>query len=160
MDVSNLDETDVRDLLGDDFTNILVKYDAIKRAQSLGEKRITNHSSSQREGKSLRKTKSNSYERASSTQTSDRTESWYNITHAARLRSWRRARSILSDRVILETESIYSTYTIDAKSFGSVGRFFNHSCEPNMDKVTVFTDSHDPRRARSDVLDSADTSSL
>ena len=74
--------------------------------------------------------------------------SWYDQTHLSRLQAWRRGRSILSDRVILETESVYATCTIDAKSFGSVGRFFNHSCEPNMDKVTVFTDTHDPRMAR------------
>lgn len=34
---------------------------------------------------------------------------------------------------------------IDAKWLGSVGRFFNHSCSPNMDKQPVFVDSHDVR---------------
>ena len=34
---------------------------------------------------------------------------------------------------------------IDAKWYGSVGRYFNHSCEPNMAKQMVFVDSQDVR---------------
>ena len=34
---------------------------------------------------------------------------------------------------------------LDAKWYGSVGRYFNHSCEPNMAKQMVFVDSQDVR---------------
>ncbi|EDV19881.1 uncharacterized protein TRIADDRAFT_61660 [Trichoplax adhaerens] len=36
-------------------------------------------------------------------------------------------------------------YTIDAKMFGNVSRFYNHSCNPNLFVQTVFADSHDLR---------------
>ncbi|KAI3379200.1 hypothetical protein SNEBB_006025 [Seison nebaliae] len=36
-------------------------------------------------------------------------------------------------------------YTIDAKRYGSLGRFFNHSCDPNAFIQNVFVDTHDVR---------------
>lgn len=36
-------------------------------------------------------------------------------------------------------------FLIDGKNVGNVGRFFSHSCEPNMTCHTVFTDTHDVR---------------
>ena len=47
-----------------------------------------------------------------------------------------------------ESEHAHSTFTVDARSFGSVARFLNHSCEPNLDIVTVFVESHDVRMPR------------
>ncbi|VDK51927.1 unnamed protein product [Anisakis simplex] len=38
-----------------------------------------------------------------------------------------------------------SLYTIDAKRKGNIGKFFNHSCEPNMKTYLVFVDTHDFR---------------
>lgn len=35
-------------------------------------------------------------------------------------------------------------YFVDATREGNVGRFINHSCEPNLFVQNVFTDSHDP----------------
>ncbi|KAF6206857.1 hypothetical protein GE061_018093 [Apolygus lucorum] len=36
-------------------------------------------------------------------------------------------------------------YVLDAKKAGNIGRFFNHSCSPNMLVQNVFVDSHDLR---------------
>lgn len=36
-------------------------------------------------------------------------------------------------------------YVLDAKKKGNIGRFMNHSCEPNAFVQTVFVDSHDLR---------------
>jgi len=38
-----------------------------------------------------------------------------------------------------------SEYTIDAKYRGNIGRFFNHSCNPNLFVQNVFVDTHDLR---------------
>ncbi|VDP00798.1 unnamed protein product [Soboliphyme baturini] len=38
-----------------------------------------------------------------------------------------------------------SSYTINGKKVGNVGRFFNHSCSPNMFVQNVFIDTHDLR---------------
>ena len=37
----------------------------------------------------------------------------------------------------------YEEYVIDAKFVGNIGRWFNHSCSPNIFVQNVFTDSHD-----------------
>ena len=37
---------------------------------------------------------------------------------------------------------------IDAKWYGNVARFINHSCEPNLEKQSVYVDSHDFRLPR------------
>ena len=36
-------------------------------------------------------------------------------------------------------------YTLDAKLEGNIGRFLNHSCDPNMFVQNVFIETHDPR---------------
>ncbi|KAF5395123.1 hypothetical protein PHET_07430 [Paragonimus heterotremus] len=36
-------------------------------------------------------------------------------------------------------------YIMDAKKMGNLGRYFNHSCNPNVFVQNVFIDSHDPR---------------
>ena len=36
-------------------------------------------------------------------------------------------------------------YTIDGKNIGNVGRFFNHSCNPNLFVQNVFIETHDFR---------------
>uniref|UniRef100_A0A915PJZ3 SET domain-containing protein n=1 Tax=Setaria digitata TaxID=48799 RepID=A0A915PJZ3_9BILA len=38
-----------------------------------------------------------------------------------------------------------SLYTIDAKRKGNIGRFFNHSCQPNIRAQLVYVDTHDFR---------------
>jgi hypothetical protein len=160
IDISVLSEQHVEKILGKDFADFLSRSGAIARAQELGMKRssATGAEADRRRvyqpksplGNRKKPKPSNSATTSPDAVPANQNDrkSWYEIQHEARLRDWRRARSILSDRVILSTESEYSTYTVDAKSFGSIGRFLNHSCEPNLDKVTVFTDSHDPRTAR------------
>lgn len=32
--------------------------------------------------------------------------------------------------------------------YGNVGRFLNHSCDPNLEKVNVFVETHDVRLPR------------
>ncbi|CAF1161216.1 unnamed protein product, partial [Didymodactylos carnosus] len=34
-------------------------------------------------------------------------------------------------------------YTLDAKLIGNIGRYFNHSCSPNLEVQNVFVDTHD-----------------
>lgn len=38
-----------------------------------------------------------------------------------------------------------SLFTVDALERGNIGRFFNHSCSPNMRTICVFVDTHDFR---------------
>uniref|UniRef100_A0A0N5ACV2 Histone-lysine N-methyltransferase n=1 Tax=Syphacia muris TaxID=451379 RepID=A0A0N5ACV2_9BILA len=38
-----------------------------------------------------------------------------------------------------------SLFIVDALERGNIGRFFNHSCSPNMRIVCVFVDTHDFR---------------
>lgn len=71
-----------------------------------------------------------------------------NMKERARWLSQKEARSIITDRVCLETESLDSTFAIDAKWYGNIGRFLNHSCDPNVEKINVFVDSHDIRLPR------------
>lgn len=39
----------------------------------------------------------------------------------------------------------YNTYIVDSKTSGNVGRFLNHSCDPNVFVQNVFVDTHDLR---------------
>jgi len=36
-------------------------------------------------------------------------------------------------------------FILDAKNYGSISRFYNHSCKPNVYTQNVFIESHDPR---------------
>jgi histone-lysine N-methyltransferase SETDB1 len=45
------------------------------------------------------------------------------------------------DRYLLNPES----YIMDAKTCGNIGRYFNHSCSPNMFVQNVFVDTYDLR---------------
>lgn len=36
-------------------------------------------------------------------------------------------------------------FVVDAQERGNIGRFFNHSCDPNMEVQMVFIDTHDIR---------------
>lgn len=38
-----------------------------------------------------------------------------------------------------------SLFVVDAQDRGNIGRFFNHSCDPNMEVQMVFHDTHDIR---------------
>ncbi|CAF0786002.1 unnamed protein product [Rotaria sordida] len=38
-----------------------------------------------------------------------------------------------------------SCFILDAKHYGSISRFYNHSCKPNVHIQNVFINSHDPR---------------
>ncbi|XP_066913706.1 histone-lysine N-methyltransferase SETDB1-B-like [Clytia hemisphaerica] len=50
---------------------------------------------------------------------------------------------------VIPTRSLFNKddqmYVIDAKSFGNVGRFMNHSCSPNLFVQNVMVDTHDLR---------------
>ena len=57
-------------------------------------------------------------------------------------RRQRRANAV-EDNALDQTER--GLLIIDAKRYGNVGRFINHSCAPNLVKQVVFTASHDVR---------------
>ena len=52
---------------------------------------------------------------------------------------------MLIDEVQAQVEGNGFLLGIDAKWFGNIDRLFNHFCAPNMEKICVFTDSHDIR---------------
>ncbi|KAK6102202.1 SET domain family protein [Brugia pahangi] len=45
----------------------------------------------------------------------------------------------------VENMELPSLYIIDAKKKGNIGRFFNHSCQPNIRSQLVYVDTHDFR---------------
>ncbi|CAH8585323.1 unnamed protein product [Heterobilharzia americana] len=51
-------------------------------------------------------------------------------------KDWLHARSYFND---------INPYIMDAKKMGNLGRYFNHSCNPNVFVQNVFIDTHDPR---------------
>ncbi|KAL5962532.1 Histone-lysine N-methyltransferase SETDB1 [Taenia solium] len=51
-------------------------------------------------------------------------------------RDWLPARNYFGDE---------EPFVMDAKKMGNLGRYFNHSCEPNVFVQNVFISSHDPR---------------
>ncbi|KAH8871677.1 Histone-lysine N-methyltransferase eggless, partial [Schistosoma japonicum] len=51
-------------------------------------------------------------------------------------KDWLRARTYFND---------INPYIMDAKKMGNLGRYFNHSCNPNVFVQNVFIDTHDPR---------------
>jgi hypothetical protein len=55
---------------------------------------------------------------------------------------------VLFDEITRQTEAEVDMHCIDARWHGNVGRFLNHSCNPNLIKTSVFTDNHDPRLPR------------
>jgi len=79
---------------------------------------------------------------------SGRRASWYHSRREPRVAAWAEGKKVIVDRSVNETEQKHDTYTIDAQFFGSVGRFLNHSCSPNLTKTMVFVDSHDARMPR------------
>jgi hypothetical protein len=56
------------------------------------------------------------------------------------------AQTVLVNRILNEDKQLH--LSLDAKWIGNVSRFINHSCSPNLEKATVFVDSHDKRIAR------------
>ncbi|RWS27365.1 histone-lysine N-methyltransferase SETDB1-like protein [Leptotrombidium deliense] len=50
-----------------------------------------------------------------------------------------------SDYVSLAKYLGEDVYLIDAKMRGNIGRFLNHSCDPNCKIQSIFIDNHDPR---------------
>lgn len=48
-------------------------------------------------------------------------------------------------REYFEKNEKASLYTVDAMLKGNIGRFFNHSCDPNIGTQPVFVDTHDLR---------------
>jgi SET domain-containing protein len=45
-------------------------------------------------------------------------------------------------RHVFQDESLF---VVDAQDRGNIGRFFNHSCDPNMEVQMIFHDTHDLR---------------
>ncbi|CAF3631709.1 unnamed protein product [Adineta steineri] len=44
-----------------------------------------------------------------------------------------------------DDEENHSCFILDAKYYGSISRFYNHSCKPNIHIQNVFINSHDPQ---------------
>jgi len=165
MDVGQLSCEAQRQLLGDEIFNKLEACGAVERAA----KRYTQSDVcvSTTKKRSFADTNSNSNtitnssgstfgnsggggindSKSKSTVTTDPKEvhasrryTWTDQTRFKRLQEWQKARGILTDRAICEHDEQMSV--IDARWHGSVARFLNHSCQPNLDIVTVFADSH------------------
>eukprot|EP01033_Poteriospumella_lacustris_P008112 gene8112-5840_t len=68
---------------------------------------------------------------------------WFDVRFALRQKAWNDARSVIVDRCINEADERDESFIIDARWYGSVGRFLNHSCAPNLDKILVYCDTHD-----------------
>lgn len=74
--------------------------------------------------------------------------SWYDLRLRYSQKEWSKARTVISDRAMNETEYANDSFSIDAKWYGNIARFINHSCGPNLKKVMVFCDTHDVRTPR------------
>jgi len=52
------------------------------------------------------------------------------------------------DSIDESDEKDLDAFTIDATAYGHMSRFINHSCDPNLFAVIVYTESRDPRDCR------------
>jgi histone-lysine N-methyltransferase SETDB1 len=152
MDVSVMSKNEISDLLGAEFTELLHTKGALDRATSLGMKESKGEASICRP--CAPKTRADRVSSSSSNTSndtvvaiSDNTVEWKNRKDARNI-AFKKATEIIKDRAILEVEDKNDTFTVDAKRFGNVGRFLNHSCSPNLDIVTVMVESHDVRIPR------------
>jgi hypothetical protein len=92
-------------------------------------------------------------------------KSWLELHQIARQRALDQAVSIVTDRTVMEVEEKTTTYAVDGRYyclknpheaclvdvhldlscshrlFGSVARFLNNNCTPNLEKVTVYVES-------------------
>lgn len=74
---------------------------------------------------------------------------WFNQRLVLRQKAWNDARALMVDRCVMNADNNDEQYIIDARWYGSVGRFLNHSCAPNVDKIMVYCESHDVHLPRS-----------
>ena len=162
IDTSTVSVDDAAAILNDDsLTALLLKHKVFQRAHDLGKQRQSQYEREYEEckkrvllckevtRKSHKKGKSSAETAAAIASLSAvEKKSWYAVNLDSRIKAWRKSRSVLTDRVMIETETLYETCTIDAKRYGSIGRFLNHSCEPNLEKYIVFCESQDVRIPR------------
>jgi SET domain-containing protein len=66
----------------------------------------------------------------------------------------------LLDDAADEMEKKGYIFSLDAKWYGNVGRFLNHSCAPNCVKQSVVTDSHDLRAPRMALFTTRDVPAM
>jgi len=171
MDVFAMTERDIVDAdlnLSPDFLDMLREKGALQRARDIGQRlrndpvtylKYLDNVYNAGNGNNITTVESNGSNQQSSTQKSGqqqppkntrigKRESWADLHKRAKKKIRRQAISVLSDRCILEAEETNNTFVVDAKWFGSVGRFLNHSCSPNLDKVTVYCETQDIRMPR------------
>lgn len=161
-DVGQLSPEAQRHLLGDDVFNKLDACGAVKRAamRYLQPDALTDGKQTATKKRPLVSTSNTPNGNSSSSSSSSHVDAngkgcvttdpkevavprrytWTDQTRFRRLREWHKARGIVTDRTISEHDE--SMCVIDARWYGSVARFLNHSCQPNLDIVTVFADSH------------------
>lgn len=147
VDVSTMPLAVIKDVIGTELTEMLAARGVIDRAHALGKKRRHEVNIGLHDEK-LPVASAKSSEGSGDNEKTVAVKSWYKIQKESRVKAWRRARSVLTDRVLIDTENIHNTFAIDARWYGNVARFLNHSCNPNIEKLTVFTDSHDVRYPR------------
>lgn len=146
VDVSTMSKECLSELLGEELVSELESHGALERAR--------NPPPTEQPAVGLLKTKQKGRrvrpgETAPETVASSKSGgSWYEERREKRLKEWRSAQSVLTDRVMLEVEASNATCTTDARWLGGIGRFLNHSCGPNLDIVTVFAETQDIRTPR------------
>lgn len=121
-------EEEMRKYIDSDLADLLVSKGAVKRALAIG--------------------KQVDAELVRNTADKGRKNNWQRKHLAAMKENWERATSQVTDRCVAEVEEQGDQFIVDACRYGSIGRFINHSCNPNLDKILVFCDNHDVRTPR------------
>lgn len=150
VDIAAMSKEGIRDLLGDETFELLQNHGSIDRYANEYKTHSTLHDNffsyeNQHEGYeenliNINKQQMNSVYESTTT--------WVDSSKRRRIKIRSKACDIIRDRAILRAEETFGSFTIDARWFGSVGRFLNHSCSPNIDIVTVFADSHNAQIPR------------
>eukprot|EP00981_Chlorochromonas_danica_P001676 scaffold369_cov177-Ochromonas_danica.AAC.9 len=156
-------EAELRKLLGEEFTDHLIAKGAVDRSIAMGREvrqsllrsdpnplpNMTN-TTSQISGSTAGSVSLSQPAKAVDKRENSRRimASWLDRHLKAREQFWSQASAVITDRSVVEVEEEGNQFIIDARWYGSVGRFLNHSCSPNLDIITVFCDTHDVRLPR------------
>lgn len=152
MVAANVSEDALKQRVDPQFADWLISKGVVDRAKAMRKMASTSQVAAKVPNSEQQSSSNNSSTTTStkvpSSSPSIKSSSWLSQLNKYRLPYWEKAQGIIMDKFMDDLEEKERMYVIDARWYGSVARFLNHSCEPNLDKVLVFCDSQDVRVPR------------